>query len=102
MLTRPDRRGLQAGVIAFRRRATGVEVCLIRRIDGGNWGIPKGDIDPGHTPRQTALNEAWEEAGLRGRLVGGRLGSYTYKKWGSTFTVAMYLDGCRSGRRYVG
>lgn len=90
MLTSPGR-GPQAGVVAFRRLDDELQVCLIRRIDGGNWGIPKGDIDPGHTPEQTALNEAWEEAGLRGRLVGARLGTYSYKKWGSAFTVAMFL-----------
>lgn len=91
MPTERGRRGPQAGVIAFRRLADDVEVCLIRRNGGANWGIPKGDIDAGHTARQTALNEAWEEAGLRGRLVGGRLGNYTYTKWGTSFTVAVYL-----------
>ncbi len=91
MLNSPGRRGPQAGVIAYRKLDDDVQVCLIRRIDGGNCGIPKGDIDPGYTPEQTALNEAWEEAGIRGRLVGARVGNYTYKKWGSAFTVAMYL-----------
>lgn len=81
----------QAAVIAVRRREAGVEVCLIRRKGTIDWGIPKGLVDPGFTLEQTALNEAEEEAGLRGRLVGDALGTYQYKKWGTTLVVAVFL-----------
>jgi phosphohistidine phosphatase len=81
----------QAAVIAVRRRETDVEVCLIRRKGTIDWGIPKGLVDPGFTPEQTALNEAEEEAGLGGRLVGDALGTYQYKKWGTTLVVAVFL-----------
>ncbi len=55
------------------------------------WGIPKGLVDPGDTPEETALNEAWEEAGLTGRLIGDVVGTYEYAKWNTTFAVAVYL-----------
>ena len=81
----------QAGVIPFRRKKDGIEVCLIRNKGGKKWKIPKGFVDPGETVEQAALKEAWEEAGLTGRLVGGAIGSYDYDKWGFDLTVSVYL-----------
>ena len=81
----------QAGVIPFRRKRDAVEICLIRSKGQRKWKIPKGFVDPGETPRQAALKEAREEAGLRGRLLGEALGTYKYTKWGVTLTVAVYL-----------
>jgi len=81
----------QAAAIPFRRIGETVQVCLIRRKDSEAWGIPKGLVDPGDRRDQTALNETWEEAGLRGRLIGDSIGTYRYEKWGMTFTVAVYL-----------
>ena len=81
----------QAGVIPFRHKRKRIEICLIRRKGQKKWKIPKGFVDPGETPRQTALKEAWEEAGLRGRLVGESVGSYEYEKWNLDLTVAVFL-----------
>ena len=81
----------QAAAIPFRWKKGGVEICLIRNKGGRKWKIPKGFIDPGETAEQAALKEAWEEAGLTGRLVGGTIGSYEYKKWGFELTVSVYL-----------
>ena len=81
----------QVAVLALRRGSQAVEVCLIRRKDRHAWGIPKGFVDPGHTPEQAALNEAFEEAGLRGPLLGDAIGTYHYRKWGAHLTVAVYL-----------
>jgi phosphohistidine phosphatase len=80
----------QAAAIAIRRRSQGLEVCLIRRR-GARWGIPKGMVDPGDTHEETALKEAWEEAGLEGRLLGDCVGTYEYAKWDTVFTVAVYV-----------
>ena len=90
MTTNP-RRPEQAAAIPVRRRSGRLEVCLIRRRGSKAWGIPKGIVEPGDTPRETALNEAWEEAGLQGRLTGRPLGTYQYEKWDTTLTVVVYL-----------
>ncbi len=81
----------QAAAIAIRRSGVAFEVCLIRKRGSKRWGIPKGLVDPGDTPEETALNEAWEEAGLKGRLLGDALGSYEYEKWSTTFVVTVYV-----------
>jgi ADP-ribose pyrophosphatase len=81
----------QAAAIPFCRRENGVFVCLIRRRDATFWGIPKGFVDPGDTREETALNEAWEEAGLRGQLLGEAIGTYQYVKFRGRLTVAVYV-----------
>ena len=81
----------QAAAIAVRRKGQALEVCLIRKKKSKRWGIPKGIVDPGDTHEQTALNEAWEEAGLKGRLLGDAIGTYEYEKWYTTFVVAVYV-----------
>jgi 8-oxo-dGTP pyrophosphatase MutT (NUDIX family) len=81
----------QVAVIAFRRVDRDVEVCLIRRRDGGSWSLPKGFVDPGHTPEQAALTEAHEEAGISGRVVGALIGTYVYQKGRAVLSVAVYV-----------
>ena len=71
----------QAAVIPIRRAGTGeVQICLIRRKNSDKWGIPKGNIERRVAPETAALNEADEEAGLRGRLIGESIGTYKYRK----------------------
>ena len=81
----------QVAVLAIRRGHDGLEVCLIRRKDSEKWGIPKGFIDRGDSPEQAALNEAFEEAGLKGHLIGDAIGTYEYKKWSAPLDVAVYV-----------
>src|SRR5690349_16713310 len=81
----------QAAAVPVRRIGRNLQVCIIRRKPSGSWGIPKGIVDPGATHEQTALNEAWEEAGIQGRLLGGAIGTYRYKKWKTRLTVAVYV-----------
>ena len=42
-------------------------LLLLRRLGWktGYWGPPGGHIDPGETPKQAAVRETYEEAGLR-------------------------------------
>jgi phosphohistidine phosphatase len=81
----------QASAIPCRRLDGQLEFCLITSASGRRWGFPKGIIDPGMSTEETALQEAFEEAGLRGRLVGEPLGKYCYKKWNTSLEVVVYL-----------
>jgi phosphohistidine phosphatase len=81
----------QAAAVAIRHRGESLETCIIRKKDARNWGVPKGLIDPGDTAEETALNEAIEEAGIQGQLLGPPLGTYTYRKWETNLVVAVYV-----------
>ncbi len=45
-----------------RPAATGLEICLVS--DGKHWGFPKGLVEPGESPEDTALREIAEETGI--------------------------------------
>lgn len=56
-----------AGGIIFRRsskKTSEIEILLIADSKG-RWTIPKGHIEEGETPRQTAKREIQEETGLK-------------------------------------
>jgi 8-oxo-dGTP pyrophosphatase MutT (NUDIX family) len=81
----------QAACIPFRFKTDGsAEVLLIRWNDSDNWGIPKGMIEDSKTARQTALVEAFEEAGVQGDLLDKDFGEFTYKKDGLDLRVRVY------------
>jgi 8-oxo-dGTP pyrophosphatase MutT (NUDIX family) len=77
----------QAAAIPLR----GKQVCLVTSSNGKRWVIPKGLIEPGHTAGETALMEAWEEAGLVGVLSPEPVGSYLYSKLGRNYHVTVYV-----------
>jgi len=81
----------QSAVIPLRLHAGAVDVLLITSRSGKRWVVPKGVVEPGMSPAESAANEAWEEAGIRGRLGTGSLGSYQYQKWGGTCTVEVFV-----------
>jgi 8-oxo-dGTP pyrophosphatase MutT (NUDIX family) len=81
----------QVCAIPFRRSADGWQFCLITSLKKRRWIYPKGIIDPGESIEQTAVKEAYEEAGLYGCLVGQPLGSYADAKWGTTLDVTVVL-----------
>jgi 8-oxo-dGTP pyrophosphatase MutT (NUDIX family) len=58
---------------------------------GKRWVVPKGHIEVGQTAGETALQEAWEEAGLVGTLRSEPIGSYHYKKCGTVCHVTVFV-----------
>jgi len=78
---------LQAAAIPWRDG----RICMVTSKSGRRWVVPKGRIEIGHTPQEAAAAEAWEEAGLKGRLGNQSLGTYRYEKFGAEFTVSVYL-----------
>ncbi len=65
-------------------------ICMVTARSGRRWVIPKGQIEGHQSPRDTALAEAWEEAGLLGRVGTEPLGQFVYEKNGAVHEVAVY------------
>lgn len=81
----------QASAVPYRYRDGHLEFCLITSSSRRKWAFPKGVIDKGESPAQTALKEAAEEAGLKGEICGKPLGKYQYVKYGRSLTVVVML-----------
>lgn len=77
-LDRPARR--QVGALCWRREGGKVEVLLVTSRESGRWIIPKGNRMTGLSDAEAAAEEAWEEAGVRGKLRPLRIGSFHYVK----------------------
>lgn len=73
--TASDRTGMpthdqvSAGGVAFRLEGGGYEVAIVSVGAQRRWQLPKGLVDPGETPAQTAVREVREEAGVETDLV---------------------------------
>jgi len=72
---------IQYGTLPLRRGPEGaVELLLVTSRDTGRWVVPRGNPIRGLAPHQSAAQEAWEEAGVRGAVSDQPLGRYRYKK----------------------
>ncbi len=80
----------QSGAVPVRRTGDAVEILLVTSRGRRRWIIPKGIVEPGLSPADSAAKEAWEEAGVGGALGAEPLGSYAYEKWGGTCTVTVF------------
>jgi len=81
----------QACAVPYRFGQRGLEFCLITARKSGRWGFPKGTIQRSETAGETAINEALEEGGLVGRIVGQPIGSFEYSKRQRRMTVTVML-----------
>ncbi|MGA7632713.1 MAG: NUDIX domain-containing protein [Terriglobales bacterium] len=61
------KRRQQVAAICYRIGRRGVEFLLVQ-TRGGRWIFPKGGAEPGVTLAQSAALEAFEEAGVHGRI----------------------------------
>jgi 8-oxo-dGTP pyrophosphatase MutT (NUDIX family) len=66
----------QCGAIPYSVVDGRVAFLLITARRSGRWIFPKGAIDPGLTPQESAALEALEEAGVSGQIWGEPIGSY--------------------------
>ena len=79
LLQRPRR--LQVAALCYRGNGPDMEVLLVTSRDTGRWIIPKGWPISGLKTSEAALQEAWEEAGVRNSQATTQpIGTYTYDK----------------------
>ena len=61
----------KTGVVATREKNGQTEVLLVSTKNNG-WGVPKGNLMPKLGKKKTALEEAYEEAGVLGEIIDDR------------------------------
>jgi 8-oxo-dGTP pyrophosphatase MutT (NUDIX family) len=72
---------VQFAALPFRVADDGLRVMLLTSRETQRWVIPKGWPMRDRKPREVAAQEAFEEAGIRGTIVGKRpVGNYHYTK----------------------
>lgn len=70
----------QLGALPWRQRQGVIEILLITSRETKRWVIPKGWPMKRLTDPQAAVQEAFEEAGVRGEIGLRSIGSYRYIK----------------------
>ena len=81
----------QSGVIPYRINNDHVELLMITSAKKKKWIFPKGIIESHFSAADSAAKEAFEEAGVKGKIFPEMLGTYTYKKWAGLCQVQLYL-----------
>jgi 8-oxo-dGTP pyrophosphatase MutT (NUDIX family) len=71
------RREFSAGGVVVRRLRGQWHTAVIQPAGKDVWALPKGLVDRGEAPAETALREVLEETGVEGRLL-GKLGDVRY------------------------
>ena len=66
---------VQVAAVCYRVSDDSVEFLLVN-TSSGKWTFPKGNMNPGRSPSESAAREAWEEAGATGRIADSHFGSY--------------------------
>jgi 8-oxo-dGTP pyrophosphatase MutT (NUDIX family) len=69
----------QVAAVCYRVRKSGIEFLLVK-TRGGRWTFPKGSAEPGLTHAQAAALEAYEEAGVHGRMEELSFSRYVRRK----------------------
>lgn len=90
MKTKPEYWYKQSAVIPFRFEKGIFQILIISTRKRKNWIIPKGIIEIGLSGKKSAEKEAFEEAGVQGKLLSNKVGKYSYKKWGDICNVDVY------------
>src|SRR5271156_159831 len=70
----------QVAAICYRWRGDSIEFLLVRTRGGERWTFPKGSAEPGLTHAQAAALEAFEEAGVHGRIEEASFARYVRRK----------------------
>ncbi|MEX0822512.1 MAG: NUDIX hydrolase [Rhodothermales bacterium] len=80
----------QAGVLPYRRSEHGLDILLVTSSTRKRWIIPKGNIESQLGELESARQEAFEEAGIRGSIRRVPIGSYVHVGTGGPSEVIVY------------
>ncbi|MBZ5572856.1 MAG: NUDIX domain-containing protein [Acidobacteriia bacterium] len=77
----------KVAAVCYRVGDRGIEFLLVQTRNG-RWTFPKGSAEPGLTHAQAAALEAFEEAGVHGRMEEAAFTRYTRRRGDSTRRAA--------------
>ena len=83
----------QVAAVCYRIRKRKLEFLLVRTRKG-RWTFPKGGVIHGLTYAQSAAMEAFEEAGVHGRIEETSFTSYTLRKRGNSSEAVTHAHLC--------
>ena len=69
----------QVAAVCYRVRGSDIEFLLVK-TGKGRWIFPKGSVEPGLTHAQAAALEAFEEAGVHGRMEEASFARYIRRR----------------------
>ncbi len=75
--------GRQVAALCWRpssKRNSQIEVLLVTSLNSKRWILPKGWLEPELSPAENAAREAFEEAGVTGKVSPQPVGAYHYLK----------------------
>src|ERR1039458_10110116 len=72
----------QVAAVCYRLRRGAIEFLLVQTRGSGRWIFPKVSAEPGLTHAQAAALEAFEEAGVHGRIEEASFTRYVRRKRG--------------------
>lgn len=81
----------QSGIIPYRLSDRGLEVLLVTSNTRKRWIIPKGNIEPHLSALESARKEAFEEAGVKGRIRSVPFGRYSHETAALHTTVEVFV-----------
>jgi 8-oxo-dGTP pyrophosphatase MutT (NUDIX family) len=82
----------QVAAVCYRVHKGAIEFLLVRTRGGQRWTFPKGSAEPGLTHAQAAALEAFEEAGVHGRIEEASFARYRHVPGEGENRAARYDD----------
>jgi mutator protein MutT len=80
-----------AGGIVFQQRNEKIYYLIVRgKPDSSHWVIPKGHIEPGENPEDTAVREILEESGVNAKII-ATLGTLKFEYRDKQIKTILYL-----------
>jgi len=71
---------IQYGALPWRHTSAGLRILLITTRTTRRWIVPKGWPIEGLAPHESAAREAFEEAGVQGKVGDEMLGAFNHRK----------------------
>jgi 8-oxo-dGTP pyrophosphatase MutT (NUDIX family) len=91
----------QVAAVCYRLRERSIEFLLVQTRGSRRWTFPKGGAEPGLTHAQAAAIEAFEEAGVHGRIENSSFVRYLCSKQAAQ-SSSKRSDSKRSGSKRSG